>query len=154
MGDGFCHGAMRDNEPGSSLSVILILRPQLPQSRLLPLRCRGLRGQAAKDQLAGKIKPMPGKRVDDLAPHSLLELVEIRRRLRTTTPRKHRHDGKRGCGFTTAGHARVPFQIERQRLTRNPPVRTGEKVRDPGRLPLPSAPMIHAHLCLSEMINI
>jgi hypothetical protein len=43
MGDGFCHSAMRDKESGGILSVILVLRPQLPQSRLLPLRCRGLR---------------------------------------------------------------------------------------------------------------
>src|SRR5215472_809272 len=152
MGDGFCHGTMRDNESGGVLSVILILRPQLPQSRLLPLRCRGLRSQATKNKLASSVKPMARERIDNLTPDPLLDRIEIHRWFRTTAPREHRHNGERGCRSTTAGHTRVPFQIERQRLTRNPPVRTGEKVRDPGRLPLPSAPMIHAHLCLSEMI--
>jgi hypothetical protein len=60
MGDGFCHGTMSDNESGGGLSVVLILRPQLPQLRLLPLRCRGLRSQAAKNQLASGIKPVSG----------------------------------------------------------------------------------------------
>src|SRR5262249_20293445 len=46
------------------------------------------------------------------------------------------------------------FSDRTPEINTEPPVRTGEKVRDPGRLPLPSAPMIHAHLCLSEMINI
>jgi hypothetical protein len=95
-------------------------RPRVPQPKFLPFRDRGLRHQPTEDDPTGGIQPVTGQRVDDLAPDPLLELIEIIRRLRTTTPRKHRHDGKRGCGFTTAGHARVPFQIERQRLTRNP----------------------------------
>jgi len=88
MGDGFCHGTMSDNESGGGLSVVLILRPQLPQSRLLPLRCRGLRSQATKNELTSSVKPMAGERIDDLTPYPLLDRVEIHRWFRTTTPRK------------------------------------------------------------------
>jgi hypothetical protein len=38
----------------------------------LPLRDRSLRSQAAEDELAGSIQPMPGERVDDLTPDPLL----------------------------------------------------------------------------------
>jgi hypothetical protein len=47
--------------------------------------------------------------IDHLAPDALFEDIEIRRRLRATAPRKHRHDGKRGCGSTTAGHLKRPL---------------------------------------------
>src|SRR5215472_3286443 len=92
MGDGFCYSTMSDNESGGDLGVILILRPQLPQSRLLPLRCRGLRSQAAKNELTSSVKPMPGKRINDLAPDPLLDRIKVHRWFRTTTPRKRRHD--------------------------------------------------------------
>jgi hypothetical protein len=96
MGDSLGHNTMDGNELNRILGIVLALRPQLPQSRLLPLRCRGLRSQATKDELTGSVKPMAGERIDDLTPYPLLEGIEIRWRLRTTTPRKHRHNGERG----------------------------------------------------------
>jgi hypothetical protein len=62
----------------------------------LPLRDRSLRSQAAEDELAGAIQPMPGERVDHLAPDALLELVEVRRRLRTPLARNAGNNGERG----------------------------------------------------------
>jgi len=88
MGDGFCYSTMSDNESGGDLGVILILRPQLPQSRLLPLRCRGLRSQATKNELTGSVKPMAGERIDDLTPYPLLDRIEVDGWFRATTPRK------------------------------------------------------------------
>jgi hypothetical protein len=92
MGDGFCHGTMRDNEAGGGISVVLALFSQLPQSRLLPLRCRGLRSQATKNELTSSVKPMAGERIDDLAPDPLLDRIEVHRWFRTTAPRKSGHD--------------------------------------------------------------
>jgi hypothetical protein len=46
---------------------------------------------------------MPGERVDDLPPNPLLELVEIRRRLRTTSARDAGNNGERSCGLTRHG---------------------------------------------------
>jgi hypothetical protein len=37
---------------------------------------------------------MAGERIDDLAPHSPLDQIKIRWRLRATTPRKRGYDGK------------------------------------------------------------
>jgi hypothetical protein len=39
---------------------------------------------------------MPGERVDDLAPNTLFEGVEIRRRFRTTSARNAGNNGERG----------------------------------------------------------
>jgi hypothetical protein len=39
---------------------------------------------------------MAGERIDDLAPDPLFQEIEIRRWLRATTPREHRHNGERG----------------------------------------------------------
>jgi hypothetical protein len=39
---------------------------------------------------------MAGKRVDHLPPNALFEDIKIRRRLRATTPREHRHNRERG----------------------------------------------------------
>jgi hypothetical protein len=54
-------------------TIILLLRAQLPQPHLLPLRDRSLRSQATKDKLTGLIQPMPGERVDHLTPNALFE---------------------------------------------------------------------------------
>jgi BioD-like phosphotransacetylase family protein len=87
------------SEGAGLLAIVLLLSSQLPQPKFLPFRDRGLRHQATKDDLAGSIEPVAGQRVDNLTPNPLLERVEIRRRLRTTTPREHRHNAKRSSGF-------------------------------------------------------
>jgi hypothetical protein len=83
---------MLGSEGAGFLAIILLLRAQLPQPNFLPLRNRGLCDETAKDNPTGLIQPVARERVDDLAPNTLLEDIEIRRRFRTTTPRKHRHD--------------------------------------------------------------
>jgi hypothetical protein len=92
---------------GGLLSTILLLGPQQTEPSFLPLRNRCLRDKTAKDELASAIQPMARKRVDHLAPHPPLELVEICRRLRTTLTRDAGNDGKRSCGF--AGHLKRPL---------------------------------------------
>jgi hypothetical protein len=50
---------MGDRELGGGLGIIRVLRAQLPQPHLLPLRNGGLRDEAAKHHLPGRINPMP-----------------------------------------------------------------------------------------------
>src|SRR5215831_8848892 len=108
IGDVLGHHPMLGSEGAGLLAIVLLLSSQLPQPEFLPFRYRGLRHQATKNDLASGIEPVAGQRVDDLTPDPLLDEIEIRRWLRTTAPRKHRHSRKRGCGFTTTGHGRFP----------------------------------------------
>ena len=58
------------------LSAVLVLRAQLAQPRLSPLRDCGLRDQPAEEKLTGKIEPMGGKRVDDVSPDLLFKRIQ------------------------------------------------------------------------------
>jgi hypothetical protein len=100
---------MLGSEGAGFLAIILLLRPQLPQPNFLPLRNRGLCDEAAKDNPAGLIQPVAGKRIDDLTPDPLLEGIEIYRRLRTTPTRDAGHNGEFSSGFT--GHLKRPLDI-------------------------------------------
>jgi hypothetical protein len=64
---------MGDGEPGGLLPIILLLRAQLPQPHLLPLRNGGLRGEAAEDHLTSGIDPMPWQGSNHVPPDPLLE---------------------------------------------------------------------------------
>src|SRR5215472_1286747 len=113
IGDVLGHRPMLGSEGAGLLAIILLLSSQLPQPKFLPFRDRGLRHEAAEDDLASSIEPVTGQRLDHLPPNALLELIKIVRRLRTTPPRKHRHNGERDCRFTTAGHGRFPSHWKR-----------------------------------------
>jgi hypothetical protein len=76
----------------SVFATVLILCSHQAQPRLSALRDRGLRDQAAQDQLPGKIEPMRGKCVDDVAPNLLFESIEAYRRLRAALPGDEGHD--------------------------------------------------------------
>jgi hypothetical protein len=95
VGDVLRYNAMSSSDLHGSLCVVLLLRPQLPQPSLLPLRDRSLSDQAAEDDLAGGIEPVAGERVDDLTPYALLEGIEIYRGFRTTSARDAWNDGER-----------------------------------------------------------
>jgi hypothetical protein len=51
--------------------------------------------ETAKDNPTGLIQPVARERVDHLAPNTLFELIKVRRRLRASPTRKHRHNGER-----------------------------------------------------------
>jgi hypothetical protein len=75
LGDGLGHGAMGDRELGGLLPIILLLRAQLPQPSLLSLRNDGLRNEATKHHLPGRIDPMPRQGGNYVPPNLLLEQV-------------------------------------------------------------------------------
>jgi hypothetical protein len=64
---------MGNRELGGFLLIILLLRTQLPQPHLLPLRNGGLRGEAAEDHLTSRIDPMPWQGSNHVPPDPLLE---------------------------------------------------------------------------------
>src|SRR5262245_41805923 len=83
---------------------VLLLRPQLAEARLSSLRNGSLRDQTAQYKLAGKIEPMRGKRVHDIAPDPHFEAIQACRRLWAALPGDKRHEGDRGFGFATTRH--------------------------------------------------
>src|SRR6516162_7067158 len=95
---------MLNSKRAGLLSAVLILGPQLTQPRLLSLRDRGLGDQTAENELAGRVEPVAGQRIDDLTPYALLDGIQVRRWLRTAPPRDAGDDSERGCGL--AGHGR------------------------------------------------
>src|SRR6516162_2480388 len=78
---------MLSSKRAGLLSAVLILGPQLTQPRLLSLRDRGLGDQTAENELAGRVEPVAGQRIDDLTPYALLDGIQVRRWLRTAPPR-------------------------------------------------------------------
>jgi hypothetical protein len=64
---------MSGRELGGFLPIILLLRTQLPQPHLLPLRNCGLRGEMAEDYLTSGIDPMPWQGSNHVPPDPLLE---------------------------------------------------------------------------------
>src|SRR5215831_21006280 len=100
------------------LSAVLILGPQLTQPRLLSLRDRGLGDQTAENELAGRVEPVAGQRIDDFTPYAPLDGIQVRRWLRTAPPRDAGDDSERGCGL--AGHGRN--SPSRWKLARDPKI--------------------------------
>src|SRR5262249_26405913 len=107
---------MLSSKRAGLLSAVLILGPQLTQPRLLSLRDRGLGDQPAENDLAGRVEPVAGQRIDDFTPYALLDGIQVRRWLRTAPPRDAGDDSERGCGL--AGHGRN--SPSRWKLARNP----------------------------------
>jgi len=109
---------MLSSKRAGLLSAVLILGPQLTQPRLLSLRDRGLGDQTAENELAGRVEPVAGQRIDDLTPYALLDGIQVRRWLRTAPPRDAGDDSERGCGL--AGHGRN--SPSRWKLARDPKI--------------------------------
>jgi hypothetical protein len=107
LGDSLGDSTMGDRELGGLLPIILLLRTQLPQPHLLPLRNDGLRDKTAKHHLPGQVNPMPRQGSNHIPPDLLLEHIEIRRRFRTTLTGDQRHNVKTGGRFT--GHTNEPL---------------------------------------------
>src|SRR5215469_15537659 len=97
---------MLSSKRAGLLSAVLIL-PQLTQPRLLSLRDRGLGDQTAENELAGRVEPVAGQRIDDFTPYALLDEIQVRRWLRAAPPWDAGDNGERGCGF--AGHLKRPL---------------------------------------------
>src|SRR5262245_9872262 len=89
-------------------ATVPVLCPQLAQPRLSPLRDGGLRDQATKNELPGKIEPMRWERVDDVPPNLLFESIQAGRRFRAALTRHDGHYRKRGCRLAAAGHGLEP----------------------------------------------
>jgi hypothetical protein len=66
------HGTVSGHKLDGLLGVIPPLRPQLPHPDLLNFRHRSLSSETTKNELAGRVEPMPRQRVDYLAPDALL----------------------------------------------------------------------------------
>jgi hypothetical protein len=109
---------MLSSKRAGLLSAVLILGPQLTQPRLLSLRDRGLGDQTAENELAGRVEPVAGQRIDDFTPYALLDGIQVRRWLRTAPPRDAGNDSERGCGL--AGHGRN--SPSRWKLARDPKI--------------------------------
>src|SRR5215831_2658984 len=109
---------MLSSKRAGLLSAVLILGPQLTQPRLLSLRDRGLGDQTAENELAGRVEPVAGQRIDDFTPYALLDGIQVRRWLRTAPPWDAGDDSERGCGL--AGHGRN--SPSRWKLARDPKI--------------------------------
>src|SRR5262245_19168247 len=92
VGDGLRRRAMLGSKGVGVLATIPVLCPQLAQPRLSPLRDRDLRDQAAQDELAGKIEPVRGERVDDIRPVPLFESIQACWRFRAALPGNDGYD--------------------------------------------------------------
>jgi hypothetical protein len=87
---------MLSSKRAGLFSAVLILGPQLTQPRLLSLRDRSLGDQTAENELAGRVEPMAGQRIDDFTPYALLDKIQVRRWFRAAPPRDTRDNGERG----------------------------------------------------------
>ena len=67
---------------------------EITKAGLKPLGDRHLSGRAAQDDLAGKVDPLSGQRVNDVIPCPRLDRIEHLWRFRAASAGDHWNDGK------------------------------------------------------------